>query len=215
MGSSDHRQTDQCDQQRVNEPKEQRRAAEEQQGQAGGAAAPNAAAEPPVAEQEQERAATERQVEHDIDELITKAAQRDEYLSLAQRTQADFENYRKRTSKELAAAEVRGVSKLTLELLPAMDNLDRALAHLREEESSQQQLVEGIRLVQTELAAALERAGLDSYYPEGEPFDPTFHEAMVQRPVAGFASGTVVEVYQRGYRIGDLVIRPARVVVAE
>jgi molecular chaperone GrpE len=150
-------------------------------------------------------------VEHDLDELLTKANERDEYLSLAQRTQADFENYRKRAAKEQAAAEGRGVAKLAREVLPALDNLKRAL----ESEASGDELLEGVRLVETELQAALQRLGIEAYMPEGEPFDPNYHEAMARQPVEGAESGTVVEVYQCGYRMNGAVLRPARVVVAE
>jgi molecular chaperone GrpE len=75
--------------------------------------------------------------------------------------------------------------------------------------------VEGIRLVENELSAALARVGIEAYSPEGEPFDPELHEAMAKQPVDGAASGTVAEVYQRGYRQNGVVLRPARVVVAE
>jgi molecular chaperone GrpE len=151
-----------------------------------------------------------REVEGDLDELIATAAQRDEYLALAQRTQADFENYRKRIARESAAAQRRGIAKLARELLPALDNLDRAL----EAADLQDPLLEGVRLVRSELNAALGRVGIESFSPAGEPFDPEQHEAMAQRPVEGIESGTVVEVYQPGYRCDGTIIRPARVVVA-
>jgi molecular chaperone GrpE len=151
-----------------------------------------------------------REVEGDLDELVATAAQRDEYLALAQRTQADFENYRKRVARESAAAAERGVAKLAKELLPALDNLDRALEAAEEQDP----LLEGVRLVRSELSSALARVGIESFDPAGEQFDPTHHEAMAQRPMEGAESGTVVEVYQPGYRLNGTVIRPARVVVA-
>src|SRR5919112_5090509 len=150
-------------------------------------------------------------VEADLDELRAKAAQRDEYLAIAQRTQADFENYRKRMTREVGLAEGRGVSRLAKELLPALDNLDRAIALAP---AGQDSLTEGFRLVHAELTAALARLGIEGYAPKGEPFDPTQHEAMAQQPVEGAQSGTVVEVYQPGYRLNDTILRPARVVVA-
>ncbi|HKG16116.1 MAG TPA: nucleotide exchange factor GrpE [Solirubrobacteraceae bacterium] len=155
-------------------------------------------------------------VEHDLDELLGKARERDEYLSLAQRTQADFENYRKRAAKDLSAAEARGVAKLARELLPALDNLNLALVAAEEDrsEGDDGQLAEGIRLVAAELSAALARVGIEAYSPQGERFDPALHEAMAQQPVEGTASGTIVEVYQQGYRANGAVLRPARVVVA-
>jgi molecular chaperone GrpE len=150
-------------------------------------------------------------LEQDIGELQEKARERDEYLALAQRAQADFENYRKRVSKDVATAEAKGVARLARELLPALDNLGIAL---RSGETGEE-FVKGIELVYAELTAALERLGVEAYSPEGERFDPNLHEAMAKQPVDGAESGTVVEVYQRGYRLNGTVLRPARVVVAE
>jgi molecular chaperone GrpE len=149
-------------------------------------------------------------IEGDLDEMVKTAAERDHYLALAQRTQADFENYRKRVARDAAQAQDRGVAKLAKELLPALDNLDRALEAAAEEDP----LLTGVKLVRSEIAAALTRVGIEAFSPLGETFDPNFHEAMVQQPVEGAASGTVAEVYQNGYRMGDTVIRPARVLVA-
>jgi molecular chaperone GrpE len=156
-------------------------------------------------------------LEEDVEELVAKAAERDEYLALAQRTQADFENYRKRAAKDVAAAESRGVSKLARELLPALDNLSRALAAAQShsDEEGERHLAEGIKLVHDDLVAALERVGIEAYSPEGEPFDPELHEAMAQQPAEGAQSGTVIEVYERGYRLNGGVLRAAKVVVAE
>jgi molecular chaperone GrpE len=151
----------------------------------------------------------------DIDTLQAKAAKADEYLGLAQRTQADFENFRKRSARDASVATQRGAMKLAKELLPAVDNLERALEHAPEASGdSEEAFLAGIKHVQSDLIAALQRAGIERYSPEGEPFDPTLHEAVAQQPVDGFAPGTVVEVFQRGYRIGENVVRPARVVVA-
>jgi molecular chaperone GrpE len=165
------------------------------------------------------------EVQGDLDELVETAAQRDEYLALAQRTQADFENYRKRVARESAAAHERGMAALAKELLPALDNLDRALADAGRAAVGEgsagaaggqaEPLLEGVRLVRSELAAALARAGIESFSPIGEAFDPSLHEAVATaQQGADGQSGTVVEVYQPGYRLGASVIRPARVVVA-
>jgi molecular chaperone GrpE len=152
------------------------------------------------------------ELEGDLDELVAVAAKRDEYLALAQRTQADFENYRKRAAREAAAGQERGVGKLAKELLPALDNLDRALDAADQDDP----LLQGVRIVRSEFADALARVGVESYVPVGEIFDPALHEAMASVPQGpdGAASGTIVEVYQPGYRLGEQVIRPARVVVA-
>jgi molecular chaperone GrpE len=159
------------------------------------------------------------EVQGDLDELVKTAAQRDEYLALAQRTQADFENYRKRVARESAAAQERGVASLAKELLPALDNLDRALGEAGAsgaERAEDDPLLQGVRLVRSELSAALARAGIESFSPAGEVFDPSLHEAVAtaQQSANGAQSGTVVEVFQPGYRLGASVIRPARVVVA-
>jgi molecular chaperone GrpE len=146
-------------------------------------------------------------VQDDLNEL-TK--QRDNYLALAQRAQADFENYRKRMARENAAAVDRGMAKLAKELLPALDHLELALKAAEGHED----VVKGFAMVAGEITAALERAGIQPFSPKGEAFDPNEHEAMAQQPVDGAEPGTVVEVYQSGYRINGAVLRPARVVVA-
>jgi molecular chaperone GrpE len=160
----------------------------------------------------------ERKLQLDLDELEARAEKADEYLELAQRTKADFENYRKRAAREVGAAQARGMTKLARELLPAIDNLERALAAAGAEQAgnapSGHTLEAGIKLVRTELLAALARVGIEPFSPEGEPFDPQRHEAVAQQPVEDADPGTVVEVYQRGYCLGELVLRPARVVVA-
>jgi molecular chaperone GrpE len=155
----------------------------------------------------------EQRVDLDLAELEARAQKADEYLELAQRTRADFENYRKRATREAAAAQERGVVKLARELLPAVDNLDRALA-APDAGADQRTLVAGVKLVHAELLGALARVGIEPFSPQGEPFDPQCHEAMAQQPADGAAPGTIVEVYQPGYRLGETVLRPARVVVA-
>jgi molecular chaperone GrpE len=147
------------------------------------------------------------------DPFAAKAAKADEYLALAQRTQADFDNYRRRATRDAAAAQAKGLIKLAKELLPAVDDLDRALA-AAEGASDDNPLVAGIKLVHADMVAGLARVGIEGYSPEGERFDPQYHEAVVQQAVEGVEPGIVVEVYQRGYTLGDTIIRPARVVVA-
>jgi molecular chaperone GrpE len=177
-------------------------------------------AQPEVETQAQpEREDHEAQLEHDLEELAAKAHKADEYLQLAQRTRADFENYRKRAAREAAGAEERGIVKLARELLPAVDDLDRAVAAAQAAESAKDDgavtLVSGIKLVHAGVIAALARVGIEPYSPEGQRFDPQHHEAVAQQPVEGAEPGTIVEVYQRGYRLRDgSVLRPARVVVA-
>jgi molecular chaperone GrpE len=150
-------------------------------------------------------------VEADLEALTARANERDEYLALAQRTQADFENFRKRMSRENAAAQDRGIGRVVKELLPALDHLEHALKASAEADEG---VVKGFTLVRDELLAALARVGVERFSPTGEPFDPNEHEAMASQPSEDAESGTVIEVYQQGYRLNGSVLRPARVVVA-
>jgi molecular chaperone GrpE len=143
--------------------------------------------------------------------LARAQRERDEYLDLARRAQADFENYRKRAAKEAAAAGERARSGLVRELLPVVDNLERALASAVEGE---QHLAEGVRLVHSELIAVLERNGVHQFDPVGERFDPTEHEALSTRGQDGAEPGVVLDVVEKGYRTNGTVLRPARVVVS-
>ena len=185
------------------------------------------------------------EVEQDLDALLADVKrERDEYLQLAQRARADFENYRKRAAREAQEAERRGKASVARELLPALDSLERALMSTgidptsgtpaggseptpseedaaafdvpSEEVSAKEALARGVALVYNELRAALERAGLETYDPTGEPFDPATSEALATRPSAdGIEAGHVVETLERGYRLDGQVLRAARVVVSE
>jgi molecular chaperone GrpE len=160
----------------------------------------------------------EAAVEQDLSELLSETErERDEYLELARRTQADFENYRKRVAREAAEAESRGRAGLVQRLLPVLDNLERALAAAQpmDREAATSHIAEGIRLVYEELNGVLRATGVESYEPAGEQFDPDWHEAMMTRPAGEDAVGTIVEVLERGYRLNGQVLRPARVVVAQ
>jgi len=135
--------------------------------------------------------------------------QPEDYLALAQRIQADFENYRKRAAREAAQAGDRAKSGLIRELLPIVDNLERALASA---EDVEQHLAEGVRLVYAELIAVLERNGVEQFDPAGEKFDPSEHEALSVREDGD--AGLVLDVVEKGYRSNGTVLRPARVVVS-
>jgi molecular chaperone GrpE len=145
-------------------------------------------------------------------EAADPASKAGEYLALAQRTQADFENYRKRMARESAAAVDRGVEKLARELLPALDHLELALQAAESHDAGE--WTKGIRGIQDEMLAALNRVGIQPFSPAGEPFDPNEHEAVAQQPSEEAEAGTVLQVYQQGYRLNGQVLRPARVVVA-
>ncbi len=151
--------------------------------------------------------------EPDPEEPLERAErERGEYLALAQRTQADFENYRKRATRDAAAAGERAKSGLARELLPAVDNLERALASAGAEE---EHLAGGVRLVHSELIGVLARNGVEQFDPQGERFDPAHHEALSTRPPEeGAEAGVVLDVVEKGYRLNGTVLRPARVVVS-
>jgi molecular chaperone GrpE len=139
-----------------------------------------------------------------------------DYKDMYLRALADAENTRKRARRDVETANARGVARLARELLPSLDNLDRALAAAEAEEGDpDHHLTRGIRLVHAELLAALERVGIEPFSPQGEPFDPHQHEAVSQIPADGAEPGTVAEVYQQGYRYKEEILRPARVVVAQ
>jgi molecular chaperone GrpE len=159
-------------------------------------------------EQENIAAASEAEPE---DPLARAERERDEYLDLARRSQADFENYRKRAAREAAAAGERAKSGLVRELLPIVDNLERALMSAEEGE---QHLAEGVRLVHSELIAVLERNGVQQFDPAGDRFDPAEHEALSMRSEDGAEPGMVLDVVEKGYRANGTVLRPARVVVS-
>jgi molecular chaperone GrpE len=138
--------------------------------------------------------------------------QRDEYLDSLQRLKAEFDNFRKRTARESAAQSARASEALVKELLPVLDDLERALVAAEEHEEAK--LEEGVRLVHRALADVLARTGLVEIETDGA-FDPHVHEALLTQPADDAEAGSVVQVLQKGYRLGDRVLRPARVVVAE
>jgi molecular chaperone GrpE len=162
---------------------------------------------PPKAENDSAEA-----VDADLASLVEDVKrERDEYLELAQRAKADFENYRKRATQQASAGERKATTALARDVIPAVDNLERAL----ESAPADDPLADGVRLVLRELTDALARAGVESFDPTGEKFDPLSSEALSTQPGNGAEPGTVLEVPARGYRLGEQVIRPARVVVAE
>ena len=158
------------------------------------------------------------QVVDDLDALLADVQrERDEYLELAKRAQADFDNYRKRMASEVQAAAARGRAELLSDVVPVLDDLERALqaAGLDPEGDSEDGLAHGVLLVFRGLRDSLARNGVEAVDPKGEKFDPTQHEALSKLAADGVESGTVVETMQKGYRLGEQLIRPARVVVAE
>jgi molecular chaperone GrpE len=189
--------------------------------EAAEAASVDDAPEPELSEEEARLAELERE--------------RDEYLDLAQRTRAELENFRKRSARESTDAERRGRAHVARGLVPAVDNLERALQAAgvnlvppdgtglaageaeepaSREVSAHEALAAGVALVHGEIVGALRAAGVESFDPAGEKFDPNRHEALSARPAQnGEEAGVVAETIQRGYELGDVLIRPARVVV--
>ncbi|MFN8163922.1 MAG: nucleotide exchange factor GrpE [Solirubrobacterales bacterium] len=179
----------------------------------GGALRAGSSSAPPSPE-----APTGEAVERDIEALLAEAeSKRDEYLELAKRTQADFENFRKRMAAEVQAAALRGKAQMVHDVVPVLDDLERAIqaAGLDPEGDSEDGLAHGVLLVFRGLRETLTRNGIQAVDPKGEKFDPNQHEALSTLPVEGTEPGTVVEVMQKGYRFEDQLIRPARVVVSE
>jgi molecular chaperone GrpE len=182
--------------------------ADEVEGSSGAEEAPEPAAGASPGGESERDARAEAGDEPAQDPLGAAQAERDRYLELAQRTQADFENYRKRAAKEAASAGERAKIGLLRDFLPVLDNLERALESADEDGA----LADGVRLVHSELVNVLARNGVQPIEAEGQQFDPTVHEAMSTAP--GEESGAVLRVVEKGYRLNDTVIRPARVVVS-
>ena len=146
------------------------------------------------------------------DPLAEAEAQRDEYLADLQRLAADFDNYRKRALRDQQAFAARAAERLVAKLLPVLDDLERALDAAEHHEEAK--VIEGVEMTRSALAAALASEGVEEIVADGL-FDPHVHEALLAQPVEGVEPGSIVQVVQRGYRLGDAVLRPARVIVAE
>jgi len=162
-------------------------------------------------QQEQQAPESEEQSPEELD-VEALVAERDQYLDQLQRVTADFDNYRKRAAREYESLASRAAERLVAALLPVLDDLGRALEAAEEHEEAK--LEEGVRLVHRQLADTLRKEGLEEVPTDGL-FDPHVHEALLAQPVDGREPGEIVDVVQKGYRLGDRVLRPARVVVAE
>src|SRR5881227_2585568 len=143
----------------------------------------------------------------DIDAL---QADRDQLFDRLQRLAAEFDNFRKRNAREQAAFAERANERLVKELIPILDDLGRALEAAAEHEEAK--LEDGVRLVHRSLSELLTKHGLAEIETDGK-FDPHVHEALLSQP-SDADEGSVIEVVQKGYKLGDKVLRPARVVVA-
>jgi molecular chaperone GrpE len=165
------------------------------------------------AEVSEEAEISEEAEEAGVEEPAAAPVHDEAYLRLA----ADFDNYRKRVAREQAEHFQRANERLLHELLPVLDDLERALeaaAEPNHNEAWEAKLEEGVRLVHRSLQGLVERHGLSEIETDGR-FDPHVHEALLAQPGDGAEEGSVLQVLQKGYRLGDKVLRPARVIVAE
>ena len=146
----------------------------------------------------------------EIDETEALRAENEDLIATLQRLQAEFDNYRKRAARDAASLTTRANERLVKDLLPILDDLGRALEAAEEHEGAK--LEEGVRLVHRSLGEVLAKEGLAEIETDGQ-FDPHVHEALLSQP-SDEEEGSVIEVVQKGYKLGDKVLRPARVVVA-
>jgi molecular chaperone GrpE len=155
-------------------------------------------------------------LELDAQELLARLQdaehQREKLLDDLRRVAADFDNYRKRVAREQMQILARSGERVVAKLLPVLDDLERALDAAEHHEEAK--VLDGVRMTRDALAGVLASEGVEEISADG-PFDPHVHEALMTQPAEGVEPGHVVQVVQRGYRIGDVVLRPARVVVAE
>lgn len=154
------------------------------------------------------------QLESDLGaELELAQSQAAEHLDLARRVQAEFENYRKRVSREQAEAQARAGQRVIEELLPVLDNLERAIDHVTAG-GELEDLLKGVEMVRGQMLDVLGKEGVGVLDPFGAPFDPLIHQAVGTREDDSVPDHTVVDVYQKGYALGGRVIRPAMVIVS-
>jgi len=153
------------------------------------------------------------QIREDLAGLRARAQERDQFLVLLQRTQADFENYQKRTQRERESERRYWHGAFALDLLPVIDNLDRAMTAAKQAGESGP-LVQGVGMVQTQLLDMLKRHGITPIDALGKPFDPNLHQAIMQQPSREHPPQTVIQVLQQGFMIHDRVLRPAGVIVS-
>lgn len=179
------------------------------------AQSPNASAQPGQAQagdgSTQAPASSEAELRAQVDKLSEeKRDLNDRLLRLA----AEFENYKRRARKDQEDAAARGLENLVRELLPAMDNFDRALAASKSPSTTVTSIVEGVQMVQKSFYGALKKSQIKQFEAEGKPFDPNFHEAIGHIESTTLPPGHVANVFQRGYMLGSRLLRPALVQVS-
>ena len=173
-------------------------------------AATNAAESEGDAEEEEGEDLPNLEVLPEVDvEALT--AERDSLKDQLLRARADFDNYRKRVARDDARLRKTAAEGIVRDLLPVLDNLERALAHADDESGG---LAQGVDMVRNQFVDALARHGLDTIPAAGRPFDPNVHEAIACVPSEEVSPNHVVQEFQKGYRLGEHVLRPAKVVVS-
>lgn len=159
-------------------------------------------------------------VDGDYEALVRLLKENEELKDRALRSAAEMENLRRRTARDVVDARAYAIANFARDMLQVADNLQRALDAIPAEakaggDAGFKTLIEGVEITQRAMLSTLERHGVKKLAPEGERFDPNFHQAMFEVPNAEIASGTVVQVVQPGYSIGDRVLRPAMVGVSK
>ena len=163
-----------------------------------------------------ERDALQRQLDGVADEIAAAKRQADDSTERLTRLQADWENYRRRTAQERLAERERAAEKLVVSLLPVLDDMERACGHAQENNAGDagvMQFVEGVEAIHDKMYGVLNKEGVEVIDPTGEAFDPMIHQAVGREENTEAYDETVAQVYQKGYRMGDKVIRSAMVTV--
>jgi molecular chaperone GrpE len=149
----------------------------------------------------------------DLESLRKRAAERDQYLDMLQRSRAEFENYQKRVNKDRDQERRYFASGILLDLLPVLDNLERASA-AAQQAGEKGPLAEGIGMVLNQFMEFFKRNGVTRIEAQDQPFDPHLHQAVMQQPMPNKPANTVIKVLEQGYLNQDRVLRPAKVVVS-
>ena len=149
----------------------------------------------------------------EVEKLRKLAAERDQYLDIAQRARAEFENYQKRSQKDREQERKYAYTPLIYDLLPVFDNLERTL-QAAQQGGERGTLVQGVAMVQNQFLEQLKRHGITSIDAQGKPFDPNLHQAVMQQPCAEHEPSTVIQVLEQGFLNHDRVLRPAKVIVS-
>ena len=154
----------------------------------------------------------------ELDALREAAAEADSYRDMSQRTRAELLNYQKRVRKEVELIRETAIHDFVGEVLPILDDFSRAIGSLDAVEDNQTAdyaaFAEGVRMIEAHLHRALETHQIKPIEAKGQPFDPNYHEALMQQPSTEYEEGTVIEELRRGYVAGDRVLRAAQVIVA-